>query len=170
MRTAQGGAAPCSPAASIQGGSTITQQLIKNLTTQYDDVTVKRKVLEMFRALEFDKTLLQGADAGVVPQLYLPGPPRAATGWPRRPTHYFGKELSVSSSLAECASLICITNNPSALRPLHPPPIWRTTSTARGLVLDAMMLGAGEHLPRRSGTRPWPELMVLACRSGTERR
>ena len=38
----------------IQGGSTITQQLIKNLT-QYDDVTVKRKVIEIFRALEFDK-------------------------------------------------------------------------------------------------------------------
>ena len=37
-----------------QGGSTITQQLIKNLT-QYDDVTVKRKVLEIFKALEFDK-------------------------------------------------------------------------------------------------------------------
>ena len=38
----------------IQGGSTITQQLIKNLT-QYDDVTVKRKVIEIFRALQFDK-------------------------------------------------------------------------------------------------------------------
>ena len=38
----------------ISGGSTITQQLIKNLT-QYDDVTVKRKVIEIFRALQFDK-------------------------------------------------------------------------------------------------------------------
>ena len=39
----------------IQGGSTITQQLIKN-ATQYDDVTVKRKILEIFTALDFDKT------------------------------------------------------------------------------------------------------------------
>ena len=36
------------------GGSTITQQLIKNLT-QEDDVTVRRKVLEIFRALQFEE-------------------------------------------------------------------------------------------------------------------
>ena len=38
----------------IRGGSTITQQLIKN-TTQNDEVTVKRKILEIFTALDFDK-------------------------------------------------------------------------------------------------------------------
>lgn len=38
----------------IRGGSTLTQQLIKNVT-QYDDVTVKRKVQEIFTALEFEK-------------------------------------------------------------------------------------------------------------------
>ena len=37
----------------IQGGSTITQQLIKNFT-QEDEVTVKRKVLEIFRALSVE--------------------------------------------------------------------------------------------------------------------
>lgn len=36
------------------GGSTITQQLIKNLTDE-DEVTVRRKLVEIVRALEFSK-------------------------------------------------------------------------------------------------------------------
>lgn len=44
----------CSLVRISRAASTITQQLIKNLT-QYDDVTVKRKVIEIFRALQFDK-------------------------------------------------------------------------------------------------------------------
>ena len=38
-----------------RGGSTITQQLLRNVTGD-DDVTVKRKVREIFRAMEFEKS------------------------------------------------------------------------------------------------------------------
>ena len=40
----------------IEGGSTITQQLIKNLTKQ-DDITIPRKLQEQWQALELEKVL-----------------------------------------------------------------------------------------------------------------
>ena len=40
---------------STYGGSTITQQLIKNLTGD-EEVTVRRKLVEILRALEFEKS------------------------------------------------------------------------------------------------------------------
>ena len=97
----------------IQGGSTITQQLIKNITT-YDDVTVKRKVIEIFRALEFDKTY--GKETTLewyLNYIYLGS---GCRGVGAAAYEYFGKSVS-ELSLAECASLISITNNPSIYGP-----------------------------------------------------
>ena len=96
------------------GGSTITQQLIKNLTTE-DDVTVRRKVLEIFRALQFEEPVHQGGGSGVVSQHHLSG--RGLCGCPEAPrVTYFGKDVSKLTT-AECASLISITNNPSLYDP-----------------------------------------------------
>ncbi len=97
----------------IQGGSTITQQLIKNLT-QYDDVTVKRKVLEIFTALDFERSY----EKSYIMEMYLNkiylG--EGCYGVATAARTYFDKELS-ELSLAECASLIAITNNPSVYSP-----------------------------------------------------
>lgn len=97
----------------IQGGSTITQQLIKNLTTD-DEVTVQRKILEIFRALEFEKKY----DKDVILEWYLNyiylG--SHSDGVYTAAYTYFGKDVS-QLSLAECASLISITNNPSIYGP-----------------------------------------------------
>lgn len=97
----------------IQGGSTITQQLLKNMT-EYDDVTVKRKIVEIFRALEFEKKY----DKDDIMEMYLNFIYLGAgcDGVYSASLTYFGKPVQ-ELSLAECASLIAITNNPSLYGP-----------------------------------------------------
>ena len=95
------------------GGSTITQQLIKNLT-EYDDVTVQRKLLEIFRALEFEKTYTkEEIMTWYLNEIYLG---ERCYGVGTAAKMYFGKNVS-DLDLAECASLIGITNNPSLYDP-----------------------------------------------------
>jgi len=95
------------------GGSTITQQLIKN-TTKDDSVTVQRKVMEIFRA-QFCE---QVNDKDEIMEQYLNyiylG--RGCYGVKSAAAEYFGKELQ-NLTPAECASLISITNNPSLFNP-----------------------------------------------------
>ena len=100
------------------GGSTITQQLIKNLLLPEDetadDVTVQRKVLEIFRAEQFEKTY----DKNVIMEWYLNTIYLGENcyGVKSAAAEYFGKELK-DLTLAECASLIGITKNPSKYDP-----------------------------------------------------
>lgn len=95
------------------GGSTITQQLIKNMT-QNDDVTVKRKILEIFRALEFERNYSKEEILEMyLNYIYLGG---NCYGVGTASLAYFGKSVS-ELDLAECASLIGITNNPSRYDP-----------------------------------------------------
>jgi penicillin-binding protein 1A len=115
----------------IQGGSTLTQQLIKNMT-EYDDVTVKRKVLEIFTALEFEKAHSKSDILEwYLNKIYLSD---GCYGVYTASLNYFGKELQ-DLSLAECASLISITNNPSLYNPYRNPD---ANLYRRNLVLDQM--------------------------------
>lgn len=100
----------------IQGGSTITQQLIKNLT-DYNETTVKRKIVEIIRALEFNKNYSKEFTL----EWYLNIIPLGSgcEGVGAAAQEYFGKPVS-DLSLAECASLISITNNPSRYGPYSP--------------------------------------------------
>lgn len=95
------------------GGSTITQQLVKN-RTQEDSITVRRKIQEIFRATSLEKNY----DKDVVMEWYLNiiffG--NKCYGVKTAAAEYFGKELK-DLTIAECASLISITNNPSHYSP-----------------------------------------------------
>lgn len=95
------------------GGSTITQQLIKNVT-QYDDVTVNRKITEIFTALELEKKYEKDDILELyLNQIYMGS---RCFGVQAASQKYFGKDVS-ELSLAECASLAGITNNPSLYSP-----------------------------------------------------
>ena len=98
---------------SIQGGSTITQQLIKNLM-DYKDVTVTRKILEIFTALELEKNYTKEDILEVyLNYIYLGN---GCHGVQAASKYYFGKDVW-DLNLAECASLAGITNNPSQYAP-----------------------------------------------------
>jgi len=95
------------------GGSTLTQQLVKNIT-EYDDVTVKRKILEIFTALELEKNYSKEEILTYyLNEIYLG---QGCYGVQSASQMYFGKDVS-ELSLAECASLAGITNNPSLYSP-----------------------------------------------------
>ena len=95
------------------GGSTITQQFIKNATGERE-VTVRRKLVEIYRALEFEKTHTKPQ----IMELYLNIIPLGENcrGVQSASRVYFGKDVK-NLTLAECASLIGITNNPSRYDP-----------------------------------------------------
>jgi penicillin-binding protein 1A len=95
------------------GGSTITQQLIKNLT-QEDEVTVQRKLLEIFRAIEFEKEYEKDEIIEWYLNVVYFGHTRYGIG--EAANYYFGKDVK-DLTLAECASIVAITNNPSQFSP-----------------------------------------------------
>lgn len=99
------------------GGSSITQQLIKN-TTQYDDMTVKRKLLEIFRALQFEKTYTKEEIIEWYLNTVYFG--QRSNGIQAASHAYFGKDQSELTA-AECAAIIGITNNPSMYDPYYHP-------------------------------------------------
>ena len=92
----------------IQGGSTLTQQLIKNVTGK-DEVTVKRKITEIFTALQFEKTHTKEEILEWYLNYIFLG--EHCNGVYTAANTYFGKHVS-QLDLAECAALIGITNNP----------------------------------------------------------
>ena len=97
------------------GGSTITQQVLKNMTHD-NKPYVNRKVREIFRALEFETNYTKD----YILQLYLNmiylG--QGCNGVQTAAQFYFGKDAK-DLDLAESACIIAITNNPSLYGPMY---------------------------------------------------
>lgn len=101
----------------IRGASTITQQLVKNLT-QDDDVRIQRKVQEILRALNLEKEKSKEE----ILELYLNiiNFSNNCRGVQAAANYFFDKDVS-ELSLVECASLAAIVKNPSLYDPVRFP-------------------------------------------------
>ena len=99
------------------GGSTVTQQLIKNITGD-DEQSIKRKLREMYRALMLERRF----EKDEILELYLNIVPMGENciGVAAGAERYFGKRPHELSA-AEAASLAAIINAPARYDPLDHP-------------------------------------------------
>lgn len=128
----------------ISGGSTITQQLIKNRTGN-DDVTITRKLQEQWQALQLEKVLTKEE----ILTHYLNNVPLGGTfyGVETAAKGYFGKDVR-ELSLAECASLAGITKWPTRYMPINETNIERNLARTKmilGLMLEQGMITQSEY-------------------------
>ncbi len=132
------------PDVDISGGSTITQQLIKNLTKN-TQVTLTRKIGEQWQALNLEKNLTKNE----ILTYYLNVVPMGHTfyGIETAAKGYYGKDVR-DLSLAECASLAGITNWPTKYMPINEKNIeanlTRTKSTLK-LMLEQGKISQAEY-------------------------
>ncbi len=120
------------PSGGSFGGSTITQQLIKNLTGE-DQVTIQRKVQEIFRALYLEKNMSKDEILELyLNTIYLS---QGCSGVKTAAYTYFGKDVS-ELTLVECAALASITKYPTKFDPVQNP---ANNTDRRNTVLKTML-------------------------------
>lgn len=117
---------------SYGGGSTITQQLIKNVSGE-NETTIQRKVQEMLRALNVEKKFTKTEILEMyLNTIYLS---HNCNGVRAAAETYFGKELS-DLTLIECAAIAGIGKSPIRYDPIINP---QNNLTRRNLVLKLML-------------------------------
>lgn len=120
------------PENSGQGGSTITQQLIKNLTDE-NDVTFVRKFNEILSALNIEKHYNKDEIIeAYLNTIYLS---HGCYGVKTAAETYFGKDVK-DLNIAECACLTAITQFPSKYDPLINP---ENNKSRREWIIDEML-------------------------------
>ncbi|MBQ3792164.1 MAG: transglycosylase domain-containing protein, partial [Clostridia bacterium] len=94
---------------SSYGGSTITQQLVKNLTG-HDEVKVTRKIQEILQALDLAKKKSREEILEMYMNIVYLG--NNCYGVQSAARYYFGKDVA-QLTLEECAALASVVKNPS---------------------------------------------------------
>ena len=115
----------------VFGGSTLTQQLIKNITGE-NEVSITRKFKEIIRALNFERKYSKDE----ILELYLNivNFGSGCYGVQTAANLYFNKDIS-KCSIAECAAIAGITQNPCGYNPLANP---KNNKERREIVINEM--------------------------------
>ena len=113
------------------GGSTITQQLIKNVTEE-DEYSLHRKIQEIFWAIDLESKLSK--DEILEMYLNIINLSQGCYGVGAAAEYYFSKDIS-DLTLAECACIAAITNSPSFYDPIKNP---ENNRARRNLILSEM--------------------------------
>ncbi len=113
------------------GGSTITQQLIKNVTDK-DDYSFQRKLQEIFWALDLEQKMSKEEILGLY--LNIINLSQGCYGVGAAAEYYFSKSVS-ELTLSECASIAAITNSPTYYDPVRNP---ENNDKRRRLILAQM--------------------------------
>lgn len=118
-----------------QGGSTITQQLVKNYFLTHEK-TIKRKVTEQIIAILLETKLNKDQILEKYLNVIYMGQegPYQVIGLSSAANHYLGKKLS-ELNLSECALLAALINNPGRYNPFRHPD---RAKQRRSLVLEKM--------------------------------
>ena len=113
------------------GGSTITQQLIKNITDD-NEVSLNRKIREIVKALKLETEYTK--DEILEAYLNVVNFGSNCQGVQAASTLYFNKDIE-ECTIAECAAIAGITQNPSRYNPLIYP---ENNKKRRNLKLDSL--------------------------------
>lgn len=116
---------------SSYGGSTLTQQLIKNISGD-NEVSITRKLNEIFRALNLEREYSK--DEILEAYLNIVNFGSGCQGVQAAAELYFGKDIA-DCTVAECAAIAGITQNPAAYTPLVYP---ENNKERRETVIQAM--------------------------------
>ena len=117
------------------GGSTITQQLVKNLTGN-DDTRINRKVVEWYRASELEAFCTKEEILQAYFNIIYVGPNTYGVSAGAR--YYFDKNVS-DLDLAECAFMAGINNSPNSYNPFKGKDNSERIKTRTKVVLKKML-------------------------------
>lgn len=120
---------------SLEGGSTITQQLVRNtmLSDEMQEISFKRKIREMFLAMKVEE--MYSKDEILLMYLNTINYGSGAYGIEAASQRYFSKHAN-ELTLAEAATLIGIPQSPNYNEPIDYPD---NAKSRRNLVLDRMV-------------------------------